>query len=179
MKFIFVILIVVLSASFSHSAEEEKVLWREGKKLSWNMFKGNPETLGNYVASTNSGVSLSFSMKSRNGEVTIDYTVQSFFYPNASWYVKEKVNPLILSHEQTHFDISELFARKLKEKFATIPRDEDFKEKAQKIYKQNESERLAMQDLFDEETSHSRIEENEIKWEAYIKQQLGLCNDWK
>lgn len=159
--------------------DKEKVEWKEGKKLSWDMFKGNPEHVSGFVASTNSGISLSFSMRTSNGEVDINYSVKSYFYPNASWYKRGNVNAYVLAHEQTHFDISELFARKLKQRFSLIPRNPDFKAKAEKVYQQNEQERVAMQHLYDKESDHSRNEIKEKEWQDFVQNELKAFDAWK
>lgn len=176
---LFIILSLIINSIYSNNVIEERIPWREGEKLTWAMFKGKPEHVGNFVASTNSGISLSFGVRTIAGEVTVDYTVQSYFYPNRSWYHTEKVNNLILSHEQTHFDISELFARKLRKKFNALPKNRAFNEQAKIVYEKNEKERVALQDEFDEITDHSRNETLELEWEQFIKEQLELYNDWK
>lgn len=178
MKLLFTIFFV-LHTTFGAFVEEEKVLWREGERLSWRMFKGQPETIGSFVASTNSGISLSFGIRTSGDEVIIDYTVSCFFYPEKSWYAKENVNDEILAHEQTHFDISELFARKLRKKFDEIPKNKAFKDAATIVYRKNEEERVLMQDQFDVETDHSRLRDKEVFWEAYVQKQLALYDDWK
>lgn len=174
-----IICISVFLMSFIPVNDKEKVVWKEGKKLSWAMFKGNPENVSGFVASTNSGISLSFSVATRNDEVSITYTVKSYFYPNDSWYKRGNVNAYILAHEQTHFDISELFARKLKQKFSEIPQDSNFKAKAEKVYKQNEQERVAMQHLYDDESDHSRNETEERAWRIFVAKELKAYDAWK
>lgn len=176
---LFIIFYFFLSTLFSPGIEEEKVPWREGKKLTWSMFKGQPENLGNFVASTNSGISLSFGIRTMGDEVQVDYSVQSYFYPNDSWYSSGNVTEIVLAHEQTHFDISELFARKLRQKFDAIPKTKDFKKYAKEIYHKNEEDRVNMQDQFDKQTDHSRLEKVELKWEAFVQDQLERYNDWK
>jgi hypothetical protein len=176
---ILITVIFIFNIIFSASVEEEKVQWQEGEKLTWAMFKGKPETIGSFVASTNSGISLSFDIRTNGDEVEINYTVSCYFYPNDSWYNKANVNATILAHEQTHFDISELFARKLRKKFEAIPKTVNFKDDAKVIYEKNEEDRVKMQDQFDLETNHSRLKLSEIEWEVYIEKQLALYNDWK
>ncbi len=176
---ILITFLIVISAVFAPITDDEKIPWREGEKLTWSMFKGSSSGLGGFVASTNSGISLSFGIRTSGDEVIVDYTIQSYFYPQSSWYKKGNVSPVVLSHEQTHFDISELFARTLRKKFDAIQKDENFKENAKLIYQSNEKKRVRMQDLFDRETDHSRLSEEEIRWEKYIQEQLKLYNDWK
>lgn len=159
--------------------DEEKIPWNEDRKLVWADFKGVPNGPPDYVASTNSGVSFSYSYRERNGVGEIKFTVLSNFYPNLSWYRPSKVSDYILAHEQMHFDISELYARKLRLRLAVIPHDRDFKSKAETVYDQIEADRREMQFQYDVETDHSNSKEEEFHWRDYIAKQLQVYNSWK
>ena len=159
--------------------KEEKIAWAEGRKLNWADFKGVPSGPEDYVASTNSGVSFSFSYKEQNGQSVIDYTVRGNFYPNLSWYRPSKVTNYILEHEQMHFDISELCARKLRKSLATIPRDRDFKSRSEVVYEQNEKVRREMQTQYDTDSDHSNNKEEELRWRTYVAEQLTVYDSWK
>ncbi|MGJ8666431.1 MAG: DUF922 domain-containing protein [Patiriisocius sp.] len=170
---------ILVTTIFNFQNETEKIEWREGERLTWADFKGVPENVAGFVASTNSGISFSYGMQSTNGVMEITYDINTYFYPEASWYKIESANNHILSHEQGHFDISELFARKLRRQFEALDKDETFKEKARKIYRENEKIRVAFQNEFDKETDHSKNISEEKKWEAYIAEQLKEYNDWR
>ncbi len=158
---------------------EEKIPWNEDRKLTWADFKGVPNGPSDYVASTNSGVSFSYSYREPNGIGEIKFTVLSNFYPELSWYRPSKVSDYILTHEQMHFDISEIHARKLRQRLADIPHDRDFKPKAEAVYNQMEADRREMQFQYDVETDHSNTEEEEFQWRAYIAEQLQVYERWK
>ncbi len=177
MKLLAAILLFLLLSPFN--PEEEKIVWTEDRKLSWADFKGVPSGPDEYVASTNSGVSFSFSYTVRNGREQVDYTVRSNFYPDLSWYRPERVSDYILAHEQTHFDISELAARKLRKALAELPRDGTFKERSEKIYNQNEADRREMQTRYDSDSDHSNNEEEEFRWRAYVAEQLEAYESWE
>ncbi|MBL4663729.1 MAG: DUF922 domain-containing protein [Flavobacteriaceae bacterium] len=174
--FISALLLLFLSPDIS---EEEKIIWDENRKLTWADFKGVPSGPLDFVASTNSGVSFSFSYKERNGVGTIDYTVLSNFYPVLSWYRPSKVSAYILEHEQMHFDISELCARKLRKSLSNVPRNRNFKENTEVIYQENEAYRRELQTRYDIESDHSNNKEEEYKWRVYIAEQLEVYGSWK
>ncbi len=157
----------------------EKMQWSETRKLNWGDFKGTPNLGDDYVASTNSGISFSYSIGSRNGEFIFDYTVLSNFYPEQSWYKPEAASVYILKHEQTHFDISELHARKLRKKLAAIAVGENIKAEVDQLYSETERERRAMQKAFDKESDHSKIKDGEYKWRNYIATELQNYDGWK
>lgn len=175
---IFILLLVTLSA-FGQD-KEERIAWSEDTYLTWADFKGTPENENTYVATTNSGISISFSSKTIDGVKSIKFLITSYFYPQRSWYMEGAVNDVILKHEQTHFDISELFARKLRKKLSVLKADDpDLKQKTQSIYAQNEQERVNYQKLFDWETNHSTVPEEEAIWEKKVADALKAYDDWK
>ena len=157
----------------------EKITWKENQKLTWEDFKGKPLRSASFVASTNTGISFQYSYTIKNGEVNVDYSVESFFLPTGSWFLPERVNPYILQHEQTHFDISELHARMLRKNLQGKKFSKKVKSEIEAIYQQVEQKRRAMQTDFDAKTDHSRNEEKEIQWEKHIAQQLTEYESWK
>jgi hypothetical protein len=178
MKIIFWITLWVLSWNTSVS-EDEKILWSAEHPLTWDDFRGVPNGADSFVASTNSGISFAFSYKEINGKVNVSYTVLSNFYPLLSWYRPERVSPYILKHEQTHFDISELHARKLRRELNSIKEDTDFRQLSEKIYHAIELERREMQLRYDTESDHSNIESQEYLWRSFVVEQLKDFEDWK
>ncbi len=152
-------------------------MWNENQKITWEDFRGKPVRSASFVASTNTGISFQYSIK--NGDMSVEYSVQSFFYPEGSWYIPERVNPYILKHEQAHFDVSELHARMLRKKLEGRTFSKKIKSEIEGIYQQIEQKRRAMQTKFDAETDHSRNEEKEIFWQKYITNQLAEYDAWK
>ncbi|MCB0468659.1 MAG: DUF922 domain-containing protein, partial [Aequorivita sp.] len=145
----------------------EKMLWNENQKLTWKDFRGKPVPSASFVASTNTGISFQYSYSIKNGAVHVEYSVESFFNPEGSWYIPERVNAHILRHEQAHFDISELHARMLRKNLHGKKFTKRIKSEIEGIYKQVEQKRRAMQTRFDAETDHSRNEEKEAFWQQY------------
>ena len=173
-------LFICISFFFSSENDKEKFSWSAERLLTWEDFQGVPNKSDDFVASTNSGLSFSFSYKhDANGEGKLTYKVKSNFYPKLSWYRPGRVSDYILKHEQTHFDISELHARKLRKKLSQLEYSDDYKEVAQVVYQKMEQERRAMQQRFDDETEHSNIVKAEHQWEAYVANQLTMYEDWK
>lgn len=170
------LLLLFLSPDIS---EDEKIIWSEDRKLTWADFKGTPSGPIDFVASTNSGVSFSFSYKEQNGVGSVDYTILSNFYPDLSWYRPSKVSTYILEHEQMHFDISELCARKLRMGLAAIPENRNFKQNAEGVYQENEAERRQLQTRYDKESDHSNNKEEEYQWRIFIAEQLEVYGSWK
>lgn len=163
----------------SSYVEDEKIPWSADRRLSWEDFKGVPNPADDFVASTNSGISFSFSYKESKGHKELTYQVLSNFYPDLSWRLPDMDSEYILQHEQTHFDISELFARKLRKSLAEIEDEPNFQELAKERYHQMESERREMQLQYDQESDHSNSKEDEFRWRTFVSAQLKAHDSWK
>lgn len=85
-----------------------------------------------------------------------------------------------LQHEQGHFDITEIYSRKLRKKLS----DYTFKKKSlkanfMKFYNGNAALLDAEHDLYDKETDHHRIEEKQKEWDKKIAEQLKELEAYK
>lgn len=157
----------------------DKIIWNDNQKLIWQDFRGKPIRSAGFVASTNTGISFQYSYSIKNRTVQVEYSVESFFNPEGSWYIPERVNAYILRHEQAHFDISELHARILRKKLEGRTFSKNVKREIESLYRKVEQQRRAMQNKFDAETDHSRNKAKEKFWQQYIAQQLAEYEAWK
>lgn len=158
---------------------ENKIIWNENHKLIWNDFEGTPNSDSPFAASTNTGIQFGYSYTSTAGKIDLEYTVESFFNKDDSWYFPHLVNDHILSHEQNHFDISELHARKLRKQLSQKRFTKNIKNEIHVIYSQVEEERKEMQRKFDSETEHSQNFKKEAEWTKHIANQLKRYERWK
>lgn len=95
----------------------------------------------------------------------LKYDVYSFMEPAQSW-IRDKNNMGTLEHEQAHFNISEIYARKLKYEL----RNEWNLKRAKKKYKQMFKALLKKQVAFDKD-HHGELGV-EQKWKIWISNQL-------
>ena len=152
--------------------EEESIAWSEEYRLSWEDFRATPPLSTNIAATTASGISYYFSSMEVNGEMEVDFTVKCFFYPDKSWYKPEICNAIVLSHEQLHFDISELFARKMRRQIDNTRFTSNIKAEVKAIYSRINKELAAFQKRYDLETDYSRNVGQQKAWNASIKAAL-------
>ncbi len=124
------------------------------------------------AATTASGLSYQFSTTEANGKYVLDYMVNTYFYPNKSWYQPKICDEVILSHEQLHFDISELFARKMRKIMDTTNFTKNVKAEVKAIYLYINRELAEFQQLYDQETNYSRNVEQQLSWNQKIKDTL-------
>ncbi len=171
-KCILPFILILLQASNLYAQEEEALLWSPDNRLSWADFRAIPPVTGNIAATTASGISYYFSSMEVNGEMEVDFTVRTYFYPDKSWYKPEICNTVILSHEQLHFDISELFARKMRAELAKTRFTKNIKAEVKAIYRKINSELADFQSRYDSETDYSRNVAQQQAWNAAIKEAL-------
>ena len=165
-------MVALLFACCGTSQEFEAILWQPGIKLTWPDFKARPDTSSNAAAITASGISYEFSTQQEGSGLTLDFTVHTYFYPGRSWYQPEVCDAVILSHEQLHFDISELFARKFRKLLRETRFSRDVKAEIGALFREVNRELAAYQDKYDKETNFSRNREQQQIWNAKIAQAL-------
>lgn len=152
-----------------------KITWNEEARLTWDDFQGVPLEETPFHANTNTGLSYSWGLKGTSQSMELEYHVETFFYPELSWVQSDSKNDHLLKHEQLHFDISELHARKLRKLLANVDAsklNKDSKEYLNKLYQKVDKERSAMQNTFDKESDHSLNVEAELRWQQFVKQEL-------
>ncbi len=151
---------------------EEGILWDENKRLSWADFKGKVPPAAVPAATTASGISYTYSANLLHHEVKLDFEVNAYFYPNESWYKPEQCTDNTLTHEQLHFDIAELFARKMRNRLRRTSFSDDVKEEVRRIYKDILQALKDYQDQYDWETNIPRNLEKQLEWNQKIAEAL-------
>ena len=80
----------------------------------------------------------------------------------------------MLAHEQLHFDICELYKRKLQTNLSQAILDPmNFDSQIQAIFKNGWDEYQLEQKRYDDETEHGIIPEKQKAWEDSVKERLG------
>lgn len=147
---------------------EEFIPWTYDRLLTWNDFKSPPRTGTDAVASTSTTLGLSYIL--RNGQV--EYEITCNFSKKRSWGLIK--TDYILAHEQAHFDITELFARKLHQQLqAYKPNRKTFQKDINTIYENVVKAKEAFQKLYDGETDHSRKKVRQEEWLVRIDDMLA------
>jgi hypothetical protein len=97
---------------FGTSTDSDDVIyWSSDYKLTWDDFEGEPRfDYESISALTSSGIIHYKGCK--DGEIT--FKVQAYFEKDESWVKEEALTDYHLIHEQIHFDITELSARRLR-----------------------------------------------------------------
>lgn len=180
MKFLFLLFILFSFGSIEAQDDQEKIAWEDEVFLSWDDFKGKPDPASDFKANTNTGMIYSWGLRKANGKVSLKYEVHNHFYPQFSWVNPGSKVDHLLKHEQLHFDISELHARKLRKKLSEIDPeklDANAKQLLNNLYSEIDKERSTMQKTFDRESNHSINKEQEAKWQKFVKGELLKYKD--
>lgn len=174
-KFLYLFLFLIC---FQHN--EESILWDENYRLEWSDFKGNPNLNSGAVAITASGLTFDFSARTTSTQL-VDFTatVEAHFYPSQSWYKKEDVNNIVLAHEQLHFDITELHARKLRQQIDEASFSTNIKTEISKLHGNINKELKAFQNKYDSESDYSRSIETQQEWQIFVQQELKKVSKYK
>lgn len=176
MKILFSCILVILSFNFNDDPRE-RFSYQEHAQLTWQDFKGVPPQGAHHFASVNCGMGYSFSSKKINGNIKVNVEVTSYFYPQLSWKKNlDEDNMLLLAHEQLHWDISELYARKLREAFTKYVPQKNVKKEIDFIFQKFEEERQRVQSTYDKETNHGLLKEMQATWSLKIKEELFMTS---
>lgn len=161
--------------SFSQQIQESYA-WDSTTKLTWKNFKGAIPLDADAAATTASGISYKYAANLLHHEVKIDAEVTAFFYPNESWYKPNECDDYILEHEQLHFDIAELFARKMRIRLNNTSFSDNVKAEIRNIYNEILQELSDLQEQYDLETNFSRNRDAQLRWNAQIFEALEKIN---
>ncbi len=159
---------VFCSLGFLPSQEYETISWDAAHRLTWNDFKASPPQNDRAAATTASGITYRYSSTISGNRAEVDFNISTHFYPNKSWYQPHLVDSVILSHEQLHFDISELFARKFRKQLSDTRFTKNVKTEVRAIYKQINAELSDFQNRYDDETNFSRNRDQQQIWNEKI-----------
>jgi hypothetical protein len=163
------ILILISSLSFTFQKDDNKVYWDLNRPLVWADFKGKPDNSTGNVAFTFSRMDFGYSYISDSATITLN----RFFEKNKSWVKEKGRNDYVLKHEQGHFDLTEIFYRKLVKEIQGYKfHAKTFNAEFSKLTNTNSDDLNKEQDLYDKETNHSIIEPKQKEWNEKIALQL-------
>ncbi len=137
----------------------ENIPWLDERLLTWDDFECAPKKNTEAIASTSTSLGIAYQL--RNGKLS--YQVTCNFSKKQSWgWVK---TDYILAHEQAHFDITEIYARKLHAAMAEYKFNRStYREDINKIYNKVVWEKESFQNTYDFETDHSRKKRVQFEW---------------
>ncbi len=173
MKKILSLILFLPAVIFFSNKEEQYIDWSNEKRLEWDDFKAPP--VKNTDAAALTATHLGFSYSFINGKVSYDIVCR--FDKTKSWGLVK--NEWILKHEQGHFDIAEIFARKLNQDVSEYKFNrKSFQKDLDDIYKKVVAEKEAYQNEYDTGSDYSRHRRYQNDWLKKIEKDLDETVDW-
>ena len=146
------------------------IRWSASRPLTVADFKGRPKSAEGHAALTSANINTGATCRSN----VFAGTAQASFDPATSW-VREPgtMTPALLRHEQLHFDIAEVYARRLRQQLAAVHTTCDrlgttFDRISQATYAAWQQ----AEDTYDRDSNHGLQHERQAQWEAQVRQQL-------
>jgi hypothetical protein len=165
----------VYASSQDHVEPAQRdLVWNEFYKLQWDDFQGKPDA--NSLGDAGAAVQIKAKPFMINDD--IEYDVAAIFSRSKSWM--RDMSPELLAHEQLHFDIAELYARKIRQKVKEL---HDRKVNNIKVYNKAIQELLLESNLIDEqydtETLHGALSKRQDAWSKKVKNELAGLKEYK
>jgi len=148
--------------------------WASTKKLAWSDFKADAPR-SRFAAYTFTVITMDYSITSSGKSLKANFSITSAFNRQKSWVKNspESKSDAILRHEQLHFDIAELSARKLRKKLSELKLTrERYAKQIQTAYDEVIGAGEAMQKAYDEETAHGLLRDEQERWSEKVRNEL-------
>lgn len=154
--------------------EDECVItWSPQRKLNWDDYKGKPKPR---FAAASTVYSMGRNIYEEDGKIFA--RIEAYFYCNDSWKKEAWISDEVLAHEQKHFDIVELYARKLRKQASefTYSGLKNAEERIDSLYKIISKEMDVFQDQYDDATDGSMNGDAQREWIKKIDDDLKQMN---
>lgn len=166
-------LVLILASFYSFVLPQpggDEIYWRKGIKLTWDDFQAEPNLKSGHTAVTSSRIKQNIYY---GGNDSVSVAINACFLPNKSWVAFYGKEDSILQHEQLHFDICELHARKFRKIVADSTfSNVDIRNSLVNILNQIWLDLDAMEKLYDQETKRSMDRNKQKEWEIKIEKEL-------
>jgi len=157
-------------------SRREAVQWSASRPLTWDDFQAVPPT-GDPERVAETAYTVLHAINCR-GKIFQSRVVAAFL-PRQSWVRPSvRANPSqsvrSLSHEQTHFNLTEVYARRIRRYFAELTdpclkSEREIEAQADQLIR----EESAAQRRYDDETSHGRIGAKQSEWDTETVRQIA------
>lgn len=162
-----------VSATVAQDPAEDALTWSASRKLTWSDYKASPNPKSDAAATTSTSLSIDYHISGSQ----FSYTIKSWFSKSRSW-VRNQTDH-ILSHEQGHFDIAEIYARKLHQRMSAYRFNKNnYQKELNRIYNEVADEKAAFQQQYDRETRHSIDEVKQAEWLKKISRMLEELKEY-
>ena len=167
-------------AADAHKYEKE-FTWSKDRKLTWADFCGRvykPDGEEEAVAVTYCGFGFETNTLTLSNKVQI--LVKNSFRKDISWVIPNERTPEVLEHEQGHFDLCEIYTRRLRDKFNSLNVTVyNLNSVLAEVYHEIGDEYKARQDQYEKETQNGQNTARQRRWEQIIEKELCETEEWE
>jgi len=168
-ELVFILFLSIFSYNINAQEIDSLIIWDKNYKLRWGDFLGN-RTIPMKNFSAISSLEIYLTTTYYKNEV-LYYTVIPLFNRNKS--VTRNFNDQLLEHERLHFDILELFARKIRKEFKLLEENNACENSYLEIFNEYRSSLWLYQNKYDIATKHSLNQKNQQIWNVKISKELN------
>lgn len=173
LPFLLFFFLAIPAALDAQQNKEELLDWSASRRLTWADYKAQPNPDSDAAATTTTILIVEYNFKNNQ----FGYVIQSRFSKTRSWGSTK--TDYILSHEQGHFDIAEVYARKLNKKLSEYSfNKKTYRKDLKEIYDEVTGEKEETQNEYDRETRHSINKQRQAEWLRKIAAMLDEYADW-
>ncbi|WP_225000011.1 hypothetical protein [Cesiribacter sp. SM1] len=170
---LFGILLLTVQFAQAQSSENGIKRWDLAIPLQWTDFSGKPDTPDTeFAAATYAGLELDVVEVSFSGLVT--FKVRAVFDSHRSWAHPDRKDDYVLAHEQLHFDIAEVYARRLERKLNSMQIKVKDKEVAKRLALQYNEAQMKEQGRFDKDCVHGLDRKSQEGWRNKVDRELKI-----
>jgi hypothetical protein len=165
------ILILLLGSFYINTNAQIK--WDADKPLKWRDFASVSDDQNPNVGYTSCRVTYTYEAIQPAESYKFKFKIDSWFDKASSWVKASGKNPFLLQHEQVHFDIHELHARKLLQAFNGKVYTANYREEIKAIYDSIQKEEQDMQIKYDQQSMRSNAQDEISVWSFSIRGQIA------
>jgi hypothetical protein len=163
------------------SAQTTEILHSKGK-LDWANYAQKPATHGNIKAFTYAGVS--YFLRQSGTEHIVQF--QAYVNVNDSWVLEGAASKSLLEHEQGIFDLTEVYARKMKKAAMALIAEQGPDAKfdtllplIRGVYRELNNELFQQQNMYNVETRNGNDLAAQKRWNEKISSDLKVLEPYK
>jgi hypothetical protein len=170
---------ILISINCFAQSESDTIYWSQENRLSWEDFQGVPDTDSNEFKYASAVTVARIIAKSYWEDDLPNFDVLAYFIKSRSWTYGGLSDSLLI-HEQLHFDITELYARKIRKKVSELRENniQDINIYSSEIKEYIENWRKEGR-KYDNETKHGLDSDCQKKWENRINEQLEYYHSYE
>lgn len=178
-KVVSLLILLFIPASFAQSQSSSVegrnfITWNEFYKLQWHDFEGQPDQ--NSIG--DAGAAVQIKAEPYLVKKQVKYDVYALFNKKKSWARDQ--SEALLAHEQVHFDIAEVYARKIRKKIKELSdRGVDDVKTYNAAIRELLHESNQLDEQYDLETLHGALSKKQEAWAKKVRDDLASLQQYK